>query len=369
MIEPPRAGVLAVAVFVAGGPSSRAEPYIAMRAGLQCSACHVNHTGGGMRTSYGVDYGLEKLPAKVVPLLEGAQAARGVLSGFLSIGADFRGANASRFARSDDTNTFETEEGNLYADLKLLKHRLHLYVDERVAPGGAASRETFALIEDLPGHIYVKAGRFFPPYGLRLLDDGAFIRSVTGFNFQSPDDGVEVGWEPGRFNASLAITNGNGGTADDNTNKRLSLLASWTRPGFRLGGSLSSNRQEDVSSLLSGLMGGVKLGRRLVAFGEIDIGRDENQAAGQIARRLIGFAEADLLVAKGWNLKVAYDYSDPDTSQDGDEVDRVTAGAECFATQNLQFRALWRRTDRPPEAHGTLFEDDREVILEIHLFL
>ncbi len=355
---------------LAAAPAARAEPYIALRAGLQCAACHVNQTGGGMRNSFGVDYGLLRLPARPLDVEGLEAAARGELASFLRVGADLRAGALGRFAVSGDATTFETREGNVYLDLRLIRDRLRLYADERIAPGGAASREFVALLENLPGRLYLKAGRFFPPFGWRLLDDDAFIRSDTGFSFSSPDDGLEVGWQPGRFASSLAVTNGNGGAPDDERNKRVSMVSSWAWPWGRLGGSFSANRQGGAGTLLGGVMGGLKLGERLVVLGELDAGRDRQDEDGRgTGRRLLGFLEADLVVAPGWNLKAAYDYRDPDTSLDDDESDRVTAGAEVFALPYLQLRLLWRRTDRPPEVLGAPFEDEREVLLEIHLFL
>ncbi|SVD43679.1 uncharacterized protein METZ01_LOCUS396533, partial [marine metagenome] len=70
-----------------------AEPYIALREGLKCSTCHVNHTGGGMRSGYGALF----TQTEITPLFEAMSNAAldfsADLGPSISIGADFIATN------------------------------------------------------------------------------------------------------------------------------------------------------------------------------------------------------------------------------------------------------------------------------------
>jgi len=76
-----------------------AEPYLAIKNNLKCSACHVNPDGGGLRNEFGKIYGQQLLPAKASNFdsIKMAQVTQ-----FLSIGAD------ARF----NANLQKTEEAN-----------------------------------------------------------------------------------------------------------------------------------------------------------------------------------------------------------------------------------------------------------------
>ena len=84
----------AVAVIAASivlallGPSARAEPYLAVQSGLRCAMCHVNQTGGGMRTPFGNQFAQTQLAANRWP--DGAAAWSGQIGSYFGAGANVR---------------------------------------------------------------------------------------------------------------------------------------------------------------------------------------------------------------------------------------------------------------------------------------
>ncbi|MEW6363581.1 MAG: hypothetical protein AB1714_02960 [Acidobacteriota bacterium] len=340
-----------------------AEPYIAVREGFKCSSCHENVTGGGKRTQMGATYGAEALPWKHIDLeARKIPAYRSWFDQLVSIGGDFRFLNESTFQEGATANTFQTDKANLYLRVNLIPSHLSLHVDESLAPGGAQSREIFALVQ-LPMQGWVKAGKFIQPYGIRLEDDSAFIREVTGFNFNNPDLGVEVGVEPGNWSIALAATNGTAGSLDNNAAKQLVGTLAYVRDDIRAGasGSYNSGRLGDKHS--TGLWGGFRLGP--AAFlGEADLVREhpDDDASHD---RLVTHAEVDFLVHEGWNVKVAYEYYDPDLDVAENQRDRVVIGVEPFLTPFVQLAVFYTFNQSIPQNKP---QNADELVFRLHLY-
>ena len=59
---------LLVALVLCAAGAARAEPYLMVREGAKCSACHTNQTGGGKRTAFAhihahdIEHDLDLLP-------------------------------------------------------------------------------------------------------------------------------------------------------------------------------------------------------------------------------------------------------------------------------------------------------------------
>ncbi|MBI4551338.1 MAG: hypothetical protein HY710_03670 [Candidatus Latescibacteria bacterium] len=361
--------LLAVLVLVLCAMATvHAEPYLAVREGLKCSACHVNRTGQGKRNAFGVSFTQTKLPAIVTPAAQRGDIINRNISEFLSVGADFRLVNTTALSVKKATppaktqNTFLLFEGNVYGEVTLVKDRLTFYVDEQVAPDAAGNREILGILRGLPNNAYVKVGRMFLPYGLRLWDFDAFIRSQTGLLGQ--DFGVEVGAEPGPVSLSAAVSNGEPFRSfDTNRGKQLTLSIAGVTPVVRVGGSFSVNTTDPTIAIARKAltMGGPFVGLTggpVTVLGELDVVR--RYVGTKYVTQKVVYGEANILFTRGVSAKVAYDYFDP---SGGPKLKRVRIGFEPFITQFIQPR-LFYAVNRPhvlPGANGD------QVTLELHM--
>jgi hypothetical protein len=248
----------------------------------------------------------------------------------------------------------------------LIKDGLMLYCDEAFA-SGATNLELFGLLtEFLPQGFYIKAGRFFPSFGLRLQDDTAFIRSRTGFTFANPDEGVEVGVGRSGALASASVTNGTA-TSGDNMGKLVSLNASYQFvdvPILRsvlVGGSFARNDPADQTFYC------IYLGANLWRFTFLAEGvlfREHASGQGGVNRAAI-HGEANLLAFDWLNAKFAYDYFDPDLDLNQDQQNLFSIGFEPFLAKFLQVRLLYVIANGIPQKPQ---DNVNKLVAELHFF-
>ncbi len=362
-----------VAVIVLGGSllrpgvlSAEREPYLAIRTGLKCSACHVNRTGGGMRNDFGAVYAGATLPIST----EGFQFQNRALNDFIKMGADFRltGSALMSGPTSRDTapqTSLNIYRANVYVEAKLISDKLTLYFDETLAPGGATSREFFALVDIPAVGGYAKVGTFFLPSGLRLLDDEEFIRRLTGFTMLAPDQGIEVGIEPGAFQFQASVTNGSRGAAENNSGKQVTGTAAWISRWVRLGASASRNTQNGLHTDILGGFGGVQVGR-LSLLGEVDYVQGAS-VEGPNVDELLAYGEGNLLIRQGVNAKVTFGFHDRNDDRPEDERTRARFGLEVFPFPYLQISGFYLMRNDIPENRQLALPPRDEVFIELHL--
>ncbi len=326
--------------------SAVAEPYMAVRTGFKCSQCHLNQTGGAGRTEYGQAYTQYKLVMSQTQSLikntrsEGLTSFDPKLNDAVTIGANFR---TEQFVRQEEgaiaaDNQHNISEASVYINVELVKNFLSFYVDQSMGlTSSSNNREMWMMARNLPGNSYIKVGRTLLPYGLRIMDDQAFIRSATGYGYGYYDLAGEIGFEPGPFSVVGNLTN-----------TRFSSIGSVTFRNFRVGGSYATNT-EGAEYIAYGPFAGANYGP-FTALAEVAF---VEQASGDSTiNRIAQFYELNVVPWQGINVKTTYEYFDRNTTvanrRDGQQ--RVTVGAEVFPIQYLQVGLYYRMNSFIPQS-------------------
>jgi len=340
--------------------AARAEPYLAIRAGLKCVACHANPTGGGLRNAVGNAFAQGSIPANALPdALQGWNGS--LLDDRLRLGGDFRTATTRTSVRGQPTTSVGgTEQARLYADVQLIKDWLGAYIDQQVAPGRSERQEAYVRLQTPGLGWYAKAGQFYLPFGWRLQDSLAFVRQASGVSMTVPDKGIELGREGDSYSAQLAYTNGPGNKGSV-TGHQLTGQLVWLQSWGRVGAATAHVTSSAGNRRAYGLFGGTTTGP-LAWLGEVDLISDD-VAGGGSHRQLATLLEANWLVQQGHNLKFTAEFLDPDRDVAHDHRVRHSLVYEYTPIAFAQLRFGYRRYGGIPQRP---VDSRREGFAELH---
>lgn len=237
-------------------------------------------------------------------------------------------------------------------------------------------REWFAMYHDLPGNTYVRAGRFLPAHGWRTDDHTVFTRQRQqlfggNWDFERQVTGVEVGWNPNYPYAHLSVFNPANDwdkPIDSDAGVGTAISAGWRDLGWHAGGSLAYARREGdqiVASAEWALNLHVLTGLPFIYLGQAMV----NAAMPEAQRAFTGLAafhEVGWWATQGLNVRLRYDWADPDTELKFDSAHQLTASVDLYPTQFveliLQYRHAWNNSADRFDSEGDA------VLLMLHAF-
>ncbi|HWW21757.1 MAG TPA: hypothetical protein VNZ06_13225 [Steroidobacteraceae bacterium] len=347
-----------------------AEPYLAIQNGYKCVQCHVNPTGGGLRSTFGDVFAenvmaMNNLPAGAPVWL--GQAVQDIIRVGGNLRADY---SVVTTPGAPSITEFDLQQFRLYADVTLIPNLLGIYVDEQVTPG-AQTMEAYARIGSTSDW-YIKAGRFYLPFGWRLQDQTAFVRTASLISMALPDNGVEFGIEHGNLSAQIDLTNG---VVNNGTGYQVTSNVVWVESAWRVGASGSFTEARSANQFgnppgnrwQEGLYAGVRTGP-VAWLTEIDLIRQAGNAAPGpgTQTQIPAFVEANWLIHKGNNLKLTFEYYDPEKQVSNNGQTRWSVVYELTPIPFFQVRAGFRRNEGIPQAPT---QNQTLAFVEAHAFL
>jgi hypothetical protein len=209
------ATLLCTVAIEAWAPRAEAYPQFQFSSGAsRCDECHYAPAGGGLVNAFGRDFVGEDLSTfgGNGQLLHGM---RGVdkIPGWLALGAELRGAFASEDV--DDINGTTNAVFPMQADAEaraavgvvsfygVLGFRGQVRSDDTLVPtqnyqpisaSTLISREHYLTLRAGALGAYVRAGRFFAPFGLRMAEHILYVRRDLGFNTMEESYNLSSGY-------------------------------------------------------------------------------------------------------------------------------------------------------------------------------
>ncbi len=342
---------IVVAVLAVAG-RAEAYPQFQLSSGAStCKECHFAPSGGGLINDYGRDEAGTSLS-----MWEGNG---GFLHGAwtppdsFQLGADLRVALGD-YNRSNTGNEgpfvfpMQTE---VYLRPKIGPVAIYVNAGIRDSRGAISpgSREHYVMYEPEGGTWYVRAGRFFPIYGLRTQDHTANIRrDLQMYIYEEP---YGIAW--GKYMASSEVhlsafvqAPGVLGTAHDN-----GVAAYYERRNDATTMAYGAEAKATVSSTdrrawVGGIWKDWLDGPKLMLMGEVDVGAQMFPTAGGVSPpplyELVGYASATWMGKQGLMIGAGLQTFDDDLRHSGTSRDSAELNIQWLPYPHTEAHVLAR---------------------------
>jgi len=366
--------LLSIIFFVSEG---NALPRFSLKgSGFDCSGCHINPTGGDMRTSRGWRFGKNALPMNTT---DKDFEMSNKIGENIQFGLDLRGQALLMMTTHNKRIDFQKMTGSLYTNIDL-SEKINVFTRYDFIQ---QIWEAYGVVRILPNDSYIKAGSFQPNYGIRLDDHTAYTRAGDlGLLFSSnvkrgliyDPRYIEGGAELGVYISDFAFLTASVGEArstpflsDPTYTANLKFQPTiGENTALFFGGSFAAFKGSQPPAFFP-VYPAVKMFGGYVGFGagdftimgEYDIANDLLQKDSASSALMV---EAAYNIIKGLDAIVRLDRFDPNSKANKDELTRVVIGFEIFPYSFIEIRPQYRIQIENPSV------DNDSALLQFHIF-
>lgn len=307
-----------------------ALPRLSVEHAVACKQCHVNPNGGGARNEFGNHaVAFQELCIPPTKKLLASHYKQPRISQSLLLGFD------SRWLILDDPRVVRMQS-DLYLTFTPFKSFDYHFRIGPVGDNHLQVSEQYGLFRFSDTKCWIKAGTFYPAFGLRQDDHTSYTRAKTGHMYNSYWDGISVGADIHDVNVTAELFNQSGRGIYNLHAFRTGLL---DPVGYMLGGSLQQSERINGSTgaypRAKALFGGVNWDR-FTLTGEYDfIGSNGDSVA--------FYAAATARIVWGLYLTGEYNFFDPDR--------HLRTGTERFTRLSIDFYPVPFVKIRPSYTH------------------
>jgi hypothetical protein len=353
-------GVLALLALAFTARPAAAYPQFQFSSGTQrCAQCHYSPAGFGLLTSWGRDEGADTISrGGDGSFLHGAWTP----PDWLALGGDFRAATILNDAGGQappEVAVFPMQ-AELYVRAAFGDTGLSVYVAGGARgvtrPGSTAladriesvmSREHYLMWKPSATGAYVRAGRFYAPYGLRMVEHIYYVRSKTGFDLYEETYNLSGGYlaEDWELHLTAFTPPPNSLPLALRSTATTSGFAAYAEKRFDAKASLALqtrySRNKEHALFQGGAVGKIWLEEATILFmGELDLQHDA--VTGAAANQMVGYIGPTFIPVKGLMATLAFERFQTDLSVSGTAHTAVDLQLNLFPWAHCEIVLLGR---------------------------
>jgi hypothetical protein len=367
--------ILVIGVVLATAGVAHAYPQFQLSTGAdRCSACHFSPAGGGLLNDYGRDEAGDTISGRGDGrFLYGAWSP----PEWLQLGADLRAAAGAKDSLDAAYGLAFPMQSDIYARVggsTGLSFNVTLGLRDSARPPASsyfdmlASREHYVMYQT--DTWYVRAGRFFPIFGIRSQDHTIYVRKFLDLGLLQEPYGVGAGYFMG--DAELHVTAFApqpspflGAAPDDYgvtayyERRVMDSKAAWAAQARVMGGP-------DERRAMIGGVGKLWLeDAKTLLLGELDVGAQTFPHGGPARGQLAAYAGASWLPKPGWMLGGDLQAWKDDLLLEGDSRTATSINAQWFPSAHWELHLLGR-----VEAQALRYgHPEYLTLLQLHYYL
>ncbi|MEZ4362251.1 MAG: hypothetical protein R3B48_18830 [Kofleriaceae bacterium] len=366
----------ALGVLVLKLQAAAAYPQFQLTTGSdRCQACHLSPAGGGLLSAFGKDEAGGTISTRGDGrLLHGLWEP----PSWLALGGDFRSAAGVKHQAERTRGLAFPMQADLYANLSFGSWSFNLIAGLRGATRTPrpdliyrlGSREHYLMYQREAGEgLVLRAGRFFPVFGLRSQDHTAYVRRYLGQHTLEEPYGVAAGYLGESWEAHLSLfvpqpvpLLGAGPPAKG-------VAAYYERRLHDDRAAVAAQAKLAVTDEDTRLtLGGVgKLwleGPGLLLLGELNVQRQSFEV-GEPRLQIASYLGATRVLLPGWMVTAAIQQWEPDLTLRSSTRSATELNLQWFPIAHLELHLLGRL-----EAVGNNYDDPGLLtLLQVHYFL
>ena len=314
---------------------------------VNCTACHISPTGGGILTPYGRELSNEVLSTWG---REGEGAFLwGVLQppAWLALGGDLRTLNMRKVNAPGSQNRFILMQADFEAAIHLNKLSIVGTAgiqDSAIYPDNRFISRRHYLLWSFTDHLSLRGGRFLQAYGINVPDHTLFIRQGLGWDQGQETYNLEGSYLGERFNLYVSGIFSRPDIADQSQEKGASTsvnvaLADKYKIGasYFYGTSYSANRNVFGPHLILGFT------PRFFLLSELDFQRSFERTAVNPQWGFANYQRLDYEVVQGLHLFVMQQFSRLNFGNLASQRDGFGTGIQFFPRPHFELLLQWER--------------------------